>query len=272
MEPLNCLAEVNRTEQRCTVWAATQDPDAVRATAARVAGRADGERRRPSHPAGRRLRPADHPRRGGRSGGAVGQDRAAHPGAVVARGRHPPRPLPRGLPAPAGGRAGRQRYARRLVPPPGQPLHRRRGQRQWPGGQHRHRRRRRQPVRHPEPAGGMVQRRAAGTGGHLALGRLLVQHLRGRKFPGRAGSRRRPGSTGPAPAAAGGSAPVAGLPGSGRPARRVGTAARRRAAPWGIAASACFGSFAAQVAEVSLDPAGARACTRSGSPPTAGWW
>jgi isoquinoline 1-oxidoreductase subunit beta len=38
MEPLNCLAEVNRIEQRCTVWAATQDPDAVRATAARVAG------------------------------------------------------------------------------------------------------------------------------------------------------------------------------------------------------------------------------------------
>jgi isoquinoline 1-oxidoreductase beta subunit len=37
MEPLNCLAEVNRGENRCEVWAPTQDPDGVRATAARVA-------------------------------------------------------------------------------------------------------------------------------------------------------------------------------------------------------------------------------------------
>jgi isoquinoline 1-oxidoreductase beta subunit len=41
MEPLNCLAEVNKhqgQEARCEVWAPTQDPDGARATAARVAG------------------------------------------------------------------------------------------------------------------------------------------------------------------------------------------------------------------------------------------
>ena len=108
--------------------------------------------------------------------------------------------------------------------------------------------------------------------GDLALGRLLVQHLRGREFPGRAGPRRRPGPAGPAPPAAGGRAPPARLRGPGRPARRLGTAARRRPRP---------GPGRQRLLRQLRRPGGrgvagsrpaARASTGSGSPPTAAWW
>ena len=196
----NCLAEVNRTGAalhglgRLTLY-----PDAVRED--RRVGSPGCRSRNVAvhpHPAGRRLRPADGPRRGGRSSGAVWPGQLAALSRYCGRARttsattspasaRPPRSGSAG--ALGDGVSARTRGGLTTLAQPLSSL-------VWtvpsrPGwGQHRHLM---VPAvstrRYPEPAGANGPApRSLGTGGQdpaLGVG-PLVEHLRGRKFPGRA--------------------------------------------------------------------------------------
>ena len=92
MEPPAAVAEFS--DGKATIWAPTQNPQAVQDAVAAALGHRQERRHLPRHAARRRLRPQVEAglRRG--SGGAVEEARQAGQGGLDARGRHPLRLLP----------------------------------------------------------------------------------------------------------------------------------------------------------------------------------
>ena len=271
MEPLNCLAEVNRGENRCEVWAPTQDPDGVRATAARVAKvPLDGV--------------AVHPTLiGGGFGRRTIPDEVAEAVEISLKTGRPIQVL--------WSREDDIRYDRFRETS----LHRLAGALDAGGAPIAWSHHLVSPsIGGVDSDGGQVDSIATDGAADwpYAIPNVRVEWSSA-ALPVPVGIWRSVGysyntfvveSFLDELAHAGGQDPLALrqrlLAGAPRLRACLDRAARR--AGWdrprlpgralGIAASACFGSFAAQVAEVSLAPTAARRCTRSGSPPTVAWW
>ena len=92
MEPPAAVAEFS--DGKVTVWAPTQNPQAVQEAVAAALGHRQEGRHLPRDAARRRLRPQVEAGLRGRSGGAVEEARQAGQGDLDARGRHPLRLLP----------------------------------------------------------------------------------------------------------------------------------------------------------------------------------